>query len=503
MSEAGPTESSERDPLARPLPSVDMPLLRGQLRAERARRMGALVVVGGVAVAGLAWAISSMLFGEDEAAEPLAVDAPFEDEGEEPLDDDELLLGDGLEANAQDEVRAAEAPPPPPEVQPTAEGRQRFETTFGRAVGFRPALRAAGLTEDECVALEGALTGVLDFRRCHPSDSIVYERDEEGRLVSFRYQQERTSYVHATRQPDGQWRAERHERPVDVRQVVRGGAVRTSLGDAVESAGLGRTLVGVFVEVFDGKVNFATQARAGDQFRVVVDEERLDGDFLRWGQVRALEYVGQRAGTLRAFWFEERAGRGDWFDEEGRQIRGSWLRVPLRYDRLSSPFDPRRMHPILRRIVPHNGVDFAASTGTPVWAGADGVVTWAGDKGPNGNLVSIRHEGGFSSHYAHLHRIQRGIAPGVEVTQRQLIGAVGTTGRSTGPHLHFGLERNGRFIDPMEVINGPGRMLAGAAHGRFRRESRELARALRAVELGAAPAHSPEPPAAPVHEVLD
>ncbi len=480
------------DPLARPLPSVDIPLLRGQVRAERARRSAALGALAFAGVATLAWwVVGAFRGGEDTTAE--APPPPTEAPPSLETDVDEVYLGDGLEASAEEEVRAAE-PPEPPTPQAVEGDLRRVETTFGRAIGFRPALRAAGLSEEECVEVEAVLTGILDFRRCHPSDTIVYERDPADVLVRFRYQQEQTSFVEVVRSPDGSLRGERVTRPVETRPVVRGGTVRSSLGDAVESAGLGRTLVGVFVEVFDGKVNFATQARAGDQFRVVVDEERLDDAFLRWGQIRAIEYVGERAGTLRAFWFEEREGRGDWYGDDGRQVRGGWLRVPCRYDRLSSPFDPRRMHPILRRIVPHNGVDFAASTGTPVWAAADGVITWAAPKGPNGNLVSIRHADGYESHYAHLHRIQRGIRPGVEVTQRQLVGAVGTTGRSTGPHLHFGLERNGRFVDPMAVINGPGRMLSGGALGRFRRESRELAEMLRGLEIGAAPRPSAPPP---------
>ncbi|MCB9600593.1 MAG: M23 family metallopeptidase [Sandaracinus sp.] len=494
--------SEGADPLARPLPSVDIPLLRGQVRAERAKRNA---VLGLLAFAGLAllawWAVGALRGGPDEP-EALALPPPVE--GPEEGEDDEVYLGDGLEATAEEEVRAAEPPPPEPEVQEVEGDRRRFEATFGRAIGFRPALRAAGLSEEECVSIEQALTGTLDFRRCHPSDTIVYERDASDVLQRLRYQQEQTSYVEVVRGENGALSASRVTRPVESTPVVRGGRVRSSLGDAVESAGLGRTLVGVFVEVFDGKVNFATQARAGDQFRVVVDEEKLDGAFLRWGQVRAIEYVGERAGTLRAFWFEERPGRGDWYGDDGRQIRGGWLRVPCRYDRMSSPFNPRRMHPILRRIVPHNGVDFAASTGTPVWAAADGTITWAGPKGPNGNLVSIRHADGYESHYAHLHRIQRGISPGVEVTQRQLIGAVGTTGRSTGPHLHFGVERNGRFVDPMAVINGPGRMLPAAALGRFRREMRELVTLMEGMDLGAAPRPAaPEPEPEPEGEVLD
>ena len=209
-----------------------------------------------------------------------------------------------------------------------------------------------------------------------------------------------------------------------------------------------------------------------------MDEERLDGELLRYGTVHAIEYQGSRTGTIRAFYYETSPGEGDYYDATGRSLHGSWLRVPVRYDHISSPFDPNRMHPILRRVRPHNGVDLAAGTGTPVVAAAAGVVTWAGPKGANGNLIGIRHDGGYQTYYAHLYRIEPGIRRGVRVTQRQLIGQVGTTGRSTGPHLHFGLKRGSAFLDPMAVINGPGRMLPSGHLAAFRRRARALTREL-------------------------
>ncbi len=511
---SGGTEPGEGpDPLSRPLPSVDMALLPGQVRAARVRAAAfkgvlALGALLGVLYLGWTWWFD----GEEAPAEDPSLAAMGTD-----LDEDDAE--DVAQAGATGVLKRAihkEAPPEEVEVddvdevapvavlepEETAAGHQRFTATFGQARGFRPALLAAGLSNEESAAIEGASEGVLDFRRCRPDHALIYDRDSEGRLVRFEYHDQPTSFAVFRRGEGDAIVGERVEREVTRTRLSRGGTVRSSLGDAVDSAGLGRTIVGLFVEVFDGKVNFSTQARAGDQFRVILDEERLEGEFLQWGQVHAVEYVGQRAGTLRAFHFEHE-GRGEWYDEDGRQIRGSWLRVPCRYDRMSSPYNPRRMHPILRRIVPHNGVDFAASTGTPVWAAADGVITWAGPKGPNGNLVSIRHASGYESHYAHLHRIQRGIRVGAEVQQRDPIGTVGTTGRSTGPHLHFGLKRHSRFVDPMAVLNGPGLLLPAGALGRYRRQMRELRSELAEIELeGPAPVleEEPEPES---EEVLD
>ncbi len=514
------------DPLARPLPSVKMPLLADQVRAAQMRQR---VSIGLLAFGLLAFGAYQWLSGEPEdesGDEAIAADTGDDDASEESTDeagaveeeDDGYLppifadrqpkeeVEEPAEAEPDDEV--AEAPAPAGELEPpTVNGAvQRTRTLFGEARGFRPALLQAGLQSSEAVQLEQALDGTLDFRRCHTSDALVVERDADGDLLLFEYHDEPTSFVRVLPSPDGSLSASRIEVPLEIQTVTKGGTIRSSLGNAINDVGLGRNIAGLFIEVFEGEVNFSTQARAGDTFRLVIDEERIGGEFLRWGQVRAIEYIGQRAGELRAFYFEPRGERGDWFNEEGRAIRGGWLRVPCRYDRISSPFNPRRMHPILRRISPHNGTDFAASTGTPVWAAADGVVTWAGPKGPNGNLVSIRHARGYSTHYAHLHQIQRGIREGVTVTQRQLIGTVGTTGRSTGPHLHFGLKRNNRFMDAMAVINGPGELLPAAQRGAFRRRMQALRQELDRIQVNApeiAPPEERAPDSEATEEVLD
>jgi murein DD-endopeptidase MepM/ murein hydrolase activator NlpD len=323
---------------------------------------------------------------------------------------------------------------------------------------------------------------VLDFRRCQPDDQLFVERDAAGALVRFEYHPDNLRYIVSRRSDEGRLVSEQVERPIEHVRIARAGRVRTSIGDALDQAGLGRALVGVFVDVFGGKANFNTDTRSGDTFRIVVNEDRLDGRLLGYGTVFAIEYQGSRTGTLRAFYYETSSGNGDYYDETGRSLHGSWLRTPVRYDHISSPFNPNRLHPILHRVRPHNGVDLAAGTGTPVWAAAAGEVIWAGPKGPNGNLIGIRHEGGYQTYYAHLFRIEPGIRRGVHVAQRQPIGQVGTTGRSTGPHLHFGLKRGSAFLDPMAAINGPGRMLPAGHLAAFRRHARALGRALEAAQ---------------------
>lgn len=490
-------DGSEDGEVHRPLPSVGMPLLRDDVRATRVRRVILAAIVGVLVIVGAAvFVLPALLSSTPDETSPAAT-APSE-----PPPLSELSLDAGaLEDEAPDENDE------PLEVALEDGEGTRVTRPFGEAPGFRAALINAGCTGADADALISALDDTMDFRRCRPNHQLIIDRDVDGHLSRFEYRASNTQIYQAERGPDGTLVGTQVEVPIERIRLRRGGVIRSSLGAALEAAGLGRQLVGTFVATFEREVNFNTDTRTGDTFRIIVEEERVAGEFLRYGTVHAVEVRGQRLGERQAFWYVVREGSGDFYDPAGRAVHGGWLRTPLRYDHISSPFDPRRMHPILRRIHPHNGVDYAAGTGTPVWAAADGRVTFVGPRGANGNLVSIQHDNGYETHYAHLHRFARGLERGDEVRQRQAIGQVGTTGRSTGPHLHFGLKRNGRFIDPQAELNGPGRMMPGAHLGRYRRLTRELQRELAEISVTAPPPAAPEAAAeeeeAPAPEATD
>jgi len=402
---------------------------------------------------------------------------------------------------APDAVHEPSEPPPPVEETPStplvveqAEGITRSVHQFGKARGFRDGLRKAGASPDEADALITALDKLVDPRRCRPEHKVVWERTEDGRLHAFEYRVGITEIYRVERDSKGQLFGKQVEVDVELRQLAKGGHVVGSLGQALEHLGLGRELAGVFVEVFEQTVSFKKDTRAGDTFKILVDERYVDGEMLGYGDIRAIQYSGEKVGKIQAFWFKRNGKRGDFFDDKGRAMHGGWLRTPLRYDHISSGFNPRRRHPVLKRIMPHNGVDYAAARGTPVWAAADGVVTFAGRKGANGNLVALRHEGGYETFYAHLSRISGRVRAGTEVKQRTVIGGVGSTGRSTGPHLHFALKRHGRFLNPKSQLNGPGRPLPAGEMGRYRRARKALLAELDATALAAAQTSvAPEP----------
>jgi murein DD-endopeptidase MepM/ murein hydrolase activator NlpD len=490
----------------KPLPSVDVVLLSRDLRALRLRHAAIGIAVGGLALAAVAGAFGRDLWAawgawEARAAAPLA-DARWPSEGgvrtaavavaptTTPASDPEPTAAQSAPTPMPD---ARAAPSPAPTATMTEDGRQAVR--FGAAGTFREALRAAGCSPDETAQLVDALEGIVDFRRCRPDHELLFDRNPDGTLESFEYRVGPIESFVARRDDADGFRAERVVVPIERRRIARGGMVSGSLAHTLAGVDLGRNLAGAFVEAFEGKIDFAKGMRPGDTFRIVVDEEYIDGEFFRYGTVHALDYAGARSGRLRAFWFQPTDRRGDFHDAKGRAIHGGWLRTPLRYDRLTSGFNLKRMHPILKRIVPHLGIDYAAAPGAQVWAAADGTVTFAGERGANGNLVVIQHASGYETFYAHLSRIARGVKPGVTVSQRDPIGAVGSTGRSTGPHLHFALKRHGRFVDPKRELNGPGRPLPATSMARFRQLVARSERELDAIPLAPAPAVAAGPDA--------
>jgi murein DD-endopeptidase MepM/ murein hydrolase activator NlpD len=455
--------SSDKEPRAlRPLPSVKMALLPDQVRARRARHVLAGTLAGAVVLGALllwiarsvipqTWSWMEDLLGRQDAK--LAADLGLQ---EDPIATE---IDAGLDPELAEEQSSAPL---------RSRANARYEMPFGPVPSFRGALLNAGLGPEECDVVERALEHIVDFRRCRPEHTLVVERGQNAELKHFEYHPSATEFVAVTRGDDGIFRAEQIRVEVERTPIARAASVQTSIGDGLAELGLPASLAAFFTEAFEGRINFPLQARQGDVFRIVVDEERVDGELLRYGRIHALQYDGQRTGKEQAFYYQVRNEPGQFYDPTGRAMQGGWLRTPLRYERLSSRFNLRRFHPLLRRTVPHFGIDYAAPTGTPVWAAATGRVMFAGRKGPNGNLVIIRHIGGWETAYAHLHRIKSGIRPGKLVKQRELIGFVGSTGRSTGPHLHFALKRYSRFVDPMTELNGPGQRMPAREMAAFK-----------------------------------
>ena len=202
-------------------------------------------------------------------------------------------------------------------------------------------------------------------------------------------------------------------------------------------------------DIFAWDIDFTTALRKGDTFRMLVEGLYRDGEFKKYGNILAAEFVND--GVLsRAYRFEV-DGRADYYDAEGRSLRKAFLKAPLSFRRISSGFSKSRLHPVLKIRRAHNGTDYVAPKGTPVSAIGNGQVLAAGHQGGYGKLVVIRHPNGYKTFYGHLSGIAKGVRKGAGVTQGQLIGYVGSTGISTGPHLHFEMRVNDRPVNPRKV----------------------------------------------------
>ncbi len=232
------------------------------------------------------------------------------------------------------------------------------------------------------------------------------------------------------------------------------GVIESSLFESAQKAGLSDTLTMQLAGIFGWDIDFALEIRSGDLFSVVFQEDWLDGSKLADGPILAAEFVNQGK-VYRAVLFEDASGKTDYYTPDGMRMRKTFLRTPVKYSRISSGFTKRRWHPVLKRWRSHKGVDYAAPTGTPVKAAGDGKVAFIGRKGGYGKVIFLRHRGKYTTVYGHLSRFAKGLKPGKQVRQGQLIGHVGKTGLATGPHLHYEFRVNGKHRNPLKVTLPP------------------------------------------------
>ena len=244
---------------------------------------------------------------------------------------------------------------------------------------------------------------------------------------------------------------QRREKPYDVEIKTVSGEVDSSLFEDGRKAGVHPALLSQLADIFTWDIDLDKAVRKGDTFKILYEQRSRTGQEAK-SAMRILAAELTNAGQkLTAIYFEKQKGQGNYYNLEGRSLARAFLRFPLEFTSISSHFTESRLHPLLKTNLPHTGVDFAAQRGTPVRAVGDGVISEAGWNGGYGKAIDIKHDPTYLSRYAHLQAFAPGIRPGVSVTKGQVIGYVGSTGRSTGPHLHFELYKDQQFIDPLSV----------------------------------------------------
>lgn len=326
-------------------------------------------------------------------------------------------------------------------------------------------LAQRGVQIERIQAVTEAMRPHFDFRRAKAGDVFAFVQSDAGELVSFEYQSGRSLY-RVVPGPDDGLLTEVTEPQMERRVVTLGGLVQRSLTESLLAKGETAELVQLFSDVFVWTMDFSTQTRPGDEYRIVYEKFYDRAGFVRYGGVLAAQYVSGRD-TLTAFYYQHRDGEGGYYTAQGRSMRGSLLRAPLRYTRISSRFTKSRLHPIEKVYKPHPAIDYAAPTGTEIWAAGDGKVTFKGWMKGLGHTVKIRHGNGFESIYGHLSRYAKGLKVGNFVRQRDVIGYVGMSGSATGPHLDYRLQYKGKYIDPLKLTFNSDRIITPSEWPRF------------------------------------
>jgi len=237
-----------------------------------------------------------------------------------------------------------------------------------------------------------------------------------------------------------------------LRPTFKVGTIEDSLFMAGQREQIPAVTIMEMANIFGGVIDFILDPRAGDDFSILYDEKYLDGEFIGHGDILATQYTNQGK-TFTAVRYINEEGEAGYYNAEGESMRKAFLRSPLDVFRISSNFNPRRRHPILNTIRAHKGTDYAAPRGTPIRATSDGQVTRASRNGSFGNLVIVKHAGGFETKYAHLSKYANGVKKGKRVRQGDIIGYVGTTGSATGPHLHYEFLMGGVHQNPRTIID--------------------------------------------------
>ncbi|PLW81096.1 peptidase M23 [Kineobactrum sediminis] len=318
--------------------------------------------------------------------------------------------------------------------------------------------------------------------RIYPGQIIAFEAAEDGRLEAVKHIVSPLESV-VYRRTDDSFSTERELRQTDLQESWVSAEITSSLFMAGQDAGLSHSLVMDLANIFGGVIDFVQDPRKGDTFNVVYEELYLDGEKYRDGTILAASFTN-RGKTFNAFRYEDSNGDAGYYNEDGTSMRKAFLLAPVDFTRISSNFNMRRLHPIYKTTRPHRGTDYAAPTGTPVYAAGDGRVIKSGFTSANGNYLFVQHGEKYITRYLHLHK--RKVKQGQRVSQGQIIGSVGSTGAATGPHLHYEFLVNGQHKDPRKIHRQlpKAKMLAAAEIPAFKATIANASQQLAALQSG-------------------
>ena len=333
-------------------------------------------------------------------------------------------------------VEATAIPTPPPWHEETVREGDNLSLIFSRA----------GFSERDVYEVSRT-DGGRGLRKIYPGQTIAFRTGTHGELHKVKHTESKLKWTVFTR--DGNdFKSSVTQRSPELRQESAILRIQSSLFLAGQRAGLSNRVIMGLADVFGGVIDFALDPRVGDTIELVYEAQWLDGEKYADGAIVAAAFTN-RGTTFDAFRYTDSQGDMSYYNGEGVSMRKAFLKAPLDFTRVSSNFNPNRLHPIYKTKRPHRGTDYAAPRGTPVYAAGDGRILEAGYTRANGNYVFIQHGENYKTHYLHLHK--RKVKQGQRVTQGEIIGTVGSTGAATGPHLHYEFLVKGVHQNPRRV----------------------------------------------------
>ena len=333
-----------------------------------------------------------------------------------------------------------------PDSLNVVEGKVKNNQFFANLLG------GLGMSAQEAYNLTQACSDVFDVRTLRVGNAYrAYYSPQDNELLYLVYDRDRKSNViFSCQAPYSAWV---YEKPMTTETRYADVTINTSLWVDMRDAGVSPELIVSLSDIYAWTIDFFGLQK-GDRFRVLYDETLCDGEVVSVDTVRYAIF-SHNGVELPSIMFDQKDGGNIYWNEKGESMRKAFLKAPLSYSRISSGFSYSRRHPVTRKVQPHTGVDYAAPTGTPVMTIGDGVVTSVKYEGAGGNTVRIKHNSVYSTAYLHLSRYAKGLKVGQRVRQGEVIGYVGSTGRSTGPHLDFRVWKNGTPINPLKMDSPP------------------------------------------------
>ena len=371
---------------------------------------------------------------------------------DDPFTDDRALQSEGGGEVSEVALGYSDLQPGEPAfIGPVATVRNH-DFTIKSQDSFYNLMASLQVPPKDILAISKKSKKIFDLRRLRAGDKMKVALSDDGTVdkLEYRYKDLESLLVERDESERGGFKVSKHDVDFTVRTKNVRGTIDTSLFEAGLKAGANPRALMDLTDIFAWDIDFATDLRKGDTFKLLYETIEVDGLAIKTGKVLGAEMVN-KGRKFTAVYYIDGEQMGDYYDLDGKSLSRTLLRSPLRYRRISSHYNKNRRHPITKRYTPHHGIDYAAPKGTPVESSGSGKVVFAGWKGGYGNFIVIRHNSKYTTAYGHLSKIAKGIKKGVKVAQGQVIGKVGSTGLSTGPHLHYEVRVHGEHVNPLKI----------------------------------------------------